>query len=143
MHKTILAIAFINVAFLTSQAFSANLTVNIDNITSNQGHIECALFDENHAKAFPTKPKQAILTQRQIVSQKNLICQFDGLNAGTYALSVYHDVNDSGDIDTNFIGIPNEPMGATNNPKGFFGPPSFSDAAIKLDKNQIVTVTLQ
>jgi uncharacterized protein (DUF2141 family) len=47
---------------------------------------------------------------------------------GTYAVSVLHDVNSNGDLDTNFLGIPKEPLGFSNGAKPKMGPPSF-DAA--------------
>jgi len=41
---------------------------------------------------------------------------------GKYAVSVFHDENSNGKLDTNFLGIPREGVGASNNAKGHFGP---------------------
>jgi outer membrane protein len=53
-----------------------------------------------------------------------------------YALLAYYDENDNGLIDRNFIGIPREPLGFSNNyqPKG---PPSYARAAFVLNEGQI------
>ena len=36
--------------------------------------------------------------------------------------------NDNGKMDTNFLGIPKEPVAISNNAKGKFGPPKYKDA---------------
>ncbi len=52
---------------------------------------------------------------------------------GEYALLVFHDQDDNGRVDRNFIGIPKEPLGFSNGyrPKG---PPSYQRAAFILDQ---------
>jgi len=47
---------------------------------------------------------------------------FPGVAPGRYAVSVFHDENSNGKMDTNFIGIPREGVGASNNAKGHLGP---------------------
>lgn len=53
---------------------------------------------------------------------------FKQLNKGIYAISSFYDKNDNGKMDTNFLGIPKEPIACSNNAKGSFGPPKFKDA---------------
>lgn len=50
------------------------------------------------------------------------------LPPGEYALSVYQDVDDDGKLARNFVGIPKEPAGLSNNVRPKFGPPKFRDA---------------
>lgn len=50
------------------------------------------------------------------------------LPAGEYALSVFQDVDDDGKLARNFIGIPKEPAGLSNNLRPKFGPPRWKDA---------------
>ena len=54
------------------------------------------------------------------------------LEPGQYAVSVYHDEDDDGELDSNFIGIPKEPAGLSNKPKARMGPPKYEDAAFDL-----------
>ena len=54
---------------------------------------------------------------------------------GKYAISIFHDVNDNEELDANFIGIPKEPYGFSNNPKSSFGPPGFDAAAFEFEKD--------
>jgi uncharacterized protein (DUF2141 family) len=53
---------------------------------------------------------------------------FNKVHAGTYGLSAFHDQNENGKLDTNFLGMPIEDYCASNNARGVFGPPSFDDA---------------
>jgi len=62
---------------------------------------------------------------------------------GTYAVTVYHDVNDNQKLDTNWIGIPKEPVAISNNAKGRLGPPKWKDASFELrEATQELTVNL-
>jgi len=63
------------------------------------------------------------------------------LPPGTYAVSVYEDLNENHKLDRNVIGIPREPVGVSNNPKGSFGPPRFSECAFSLG-NSAQTITI-
>lgn len=58
--------------------------------------------------------------------------QLPGISPGIYAVKVFHDVNDNGLLDTNWIGIPKEPYGFSNDAMGTFGPPSFVQASFKV-----------
>lgn len=46
----------------------------------------------------------------------------------TYALACFHEENKNGKLDTGLFGIPSEGTVASNQAKGFMGPPSFKDA---------------
>lgn len=52
---------------------------------------------------------------------------FDQLPSGSYALSVFHDENGNGRLDT-FLGMPREGFGFSRNPPIRFGPPRFGEA---------------
>lgn len=53
---------------------------------------------------------------------------------GAWALSVVHDENGNGRLDTR-LGIPREGFGFSNNPRIWFGPPSFESARFELAPN--------
>lgn len=56
----------------------------------------------------------------------------EGLPEGAYAVSLYHDENGNGRLDTNEMRIPIEPWGFSNDAIGLFGPASFEDARFTL-----------
>lgn len=65
------------------------------------------------------------------------------LPPATYAVSVYEDLNSNHKLDHNLIGIPREPVGASNNPSARFGPPHFDECSFHLlDTAQTITINL-
>jgi uncharacterized protein (DUF2141 family) len=66
---------------------------------------------------------------RSAVTNSHAVCEFLGVAPGTYAVSVFHDENSNGKLDTNFMGIPREGVGASNDAKGHLGPPKFDAAS--------------
>jgi uncharacterized protein (DUF2141 family) len=52
---------------------------------------------------------------------------------GTYAVSVIHDEDGDGKLDTSWLGIPREGVGVSMNAKGKAGPPKYKDAKFVLD----------
>lgn len=60
------------------------------------------------------------------------------LPPGEYALSIYYDENNNGTLDSNFIGIPKEPVAISNNVRPSFGPPKYEDAVFTLGAEPVV-----
>ncbi len=58
-------------------------------------------------------------------------CSLGHQAAGTYAIAVLHDEDGDGDMDRDFIGIPQEGYGFSSGARPGFGPPSFDDAAFE------------
>lgn len=56
---------------------------------------------------------------------------------GTYAVALYHDQNGNDELDTNFLGRPQEPYGFSNNARGTMGPPDFEEAAFTLSSDSL------
>ena len=56
---------------------------------------------------------------------------FSNLPPGTYAAKVMHDENDNGKLDTNFMGMPIEGYGFSNNPQ-LLRKPTFDEAKFDL-----------
>lgn len=101
--------------------------VEVGGMRNNNGQIICALYSS--ADGFPKKSEKAIAHVNSAISDKQAVCEFPGIAPGTYAVSVFHDENSNGKLDTNFMGIPREGVGASNDAKGHLGPPKFGAAA--------------
>ena len=70
-------------------------------------------------------------------------CDFEGIPPGTYARAVIHDEDMNGKLDTNWLGIPTEGYGFSNDATGVLGPPPFSAASFKYDgQNVDLTMSL-
>lgn len=63
---------------------------------------------------------------------------------GTYAVALYHDLDASGRLETNGLGIPVEPFGISNNPLIVLSPPDLEDAAFQVPEEGIsLRITLK
>ena len=58
--------------------------------------------------------------------------QVEAPDAGRYAIRLFHDRDDDGELDTDLLGIPSEPYGFSNNAPARFGPPDFEAAAFEI-----------
>ena len=118
--------------------FSAEATgvisVQINELKNNSGYVAVSLF--NNADAFPTNPEKAYRKLRSQIQNNVALVRFVDVPHGEYAVAVYHDENANGKLDTNFIGIPNEGLGSSNDAKGSFGPPKFADAKFTLKEDR-------
>ena len=93
------------------------------------GQVDCTIYSS--AAGFPTDPGKALRGVQTTIKDKKAVCDFSGLPAGHYAIGVMHDENSNGKVDTNFIGIPKEGVGASNDAKASMGPPKFEDASFE------------
>ena len=64
------------------------------------------------------------------------------LPAGNYGIFVGHDKNRDGEINTNFIGLPTEAVGVSQNKFGGFSKPDFEECEVKLNSNQTIKIEL-
>ncbi|MBL7848420.1 MAG: DUF2141 domain-containing protein [Cyclobacteriaceae bacterium] len=123
-----------------SQAILAQSKVEVvvDGIRDTVGTIHVALFKE--PGTFLKKP----LAGKSVKAKKGAaIVVFEGVNPGTYAISIIHDANRNGKLDANLFGIPKEGFGFSNNAMGKFGPPSFEKASIKIPATSTLRITLK
>lgn len=109
----------------TSAGAQAKLEVTVSKIKNQQGVIRVGLFstEENFLK-------KAIDGRVVKADNQSVAVVFENLKPGDYAVSVIHDENENGDLDSNFLGMPTEGFGFGNNAMGTFGPPSFEKAKI-------------
>ena len=109
-----------------------DLDSSVTGARNAKGKIRVALF--RGAQGFPDDASQAIHTQAADVDPQTSSAQvvIPGLPDGVYAVSVFHDENMNERLDKNFMGVPKEGYGASNNPKKKMGPPNFDEANFQL-----------
>jgi uncharacterized protein (DUF2141 family) len=105
------------------------IQVEISGLRRDKGAVLCALYSSSDG--FPKKSEKAIAHDKSAISEHKATCRFSGVAPGNYAVSVFHDENSNGKLDTNFMGIPREGVGASNNARGHFGPPKFDAASFQ------------
>jgi uncharacterized protein (DUF2141 family) len=128
----LLVVLLISPAWLaqSQQAAGGNMIhVEISGFHSDKGEAFCALFAPG--KAFPSDAKAAVVRIKAPISHGKATCEFTDVAPGRYAVSVFHDENSNQKLDTNFLGIPKEGVGASNDAKGRMGPPKFDAAAFQ------------
>ncbi|OYU44606.1 MAG: hypothetical protein CFE44_12045 [Burkholderiales bacterium PBB4] len=106
-------------------AKAADVIVKVTGTNSTVGQIRCGLFE--NSPAFPMDPSGA----KQVSLSADagaLVCKFSGVAPGTYAVSVGHDANGNKKVDTNFLGIPTEGWGVSNNVVPRLRAPRFDEA---------------
>ena len=103
------------------------IRAEIVGLRNNQGQVLCALFSS--AGDFPKRADKAVAQSTSVITDRHAVCEFPGVTPGTYAVSVFHDENSNGKLDSNLMGIPREGVGASNDAKGHLGPPKFDAAA--------------
>ena len=110
------------------------LVVNVENIKSLEGNLKFGVY--NNRDSFL---KSALTWGEKSIDTSTTTITFSGLKKGTYAISIFHDKNNNGKLDMNFIGIPVESYAFSNNTKGLFGPPSFYDCQFEVleDRHEI------
>jgi len=94
-------------------AQAGELTVTISDIRNAKGTIMVAVEKSDAGWNDQEKP---VAAQKIAASGKEVVLKFD-LPAGEYAVQVLHDENDNGKLDTNFMGMPVEGYGFSNNPQ--------------------------
>ena len=109
------------------------LYVEITGIQSTEGVIYVALWEdpENWLKAEP------LLGHEIPADAKAKQVAIRDLEPGVYALSVIHDENHNQEFDANFLGIPIEPFGFSNNVRKRFGPVSYEAASFTIEKDPV------
>lgn len=125
-----------SLAALSTSAIADDIKLKIENIESDEGHLVIRTFDATRADGFPLGEE---LREDRIKAQPGDIeFVIQGLDEGIYAIGVYHDKDDSGALETNMVGAPQEPVANTG--KKAFLKPKFDPSSFEL-KDGVVEVS--
>lgn len=107
----------------------ATLTVSVSLAGfSAGGDVGCALFAGPNG--FPMDASSATAIWQP--AQSAMTCRFEGLAPGVYAVAVSHDLNGNRKTDRNFVGMPKEAWGVSNNVRPSLRAPRFEEAAVRI-----------
>jgi len=107
-----------------------SVEMRIEGVSSPVGVIYVSLFIS--ANGFPDAPKSAYDSRSFPATIEPVVLTYTSIPAGRIAVSVFHDADGNKVLNTNFLGIPKEDYGFSQNARGRFGPPSFDTAAVSL-----------
>jgi uncharacterized protein (DUF2141 family) len=119
---------------------AAVVVVTLTGISDSQGQVACALFPSSIG--FPMEPAQA-MRQQQPAKPGAIEFRFEDVKPGTYAVSASHDRNSNGKTDRNFVGIPTEPWGVSQNARPKMRAPKFDEAAFAVAEGQTVRIEIR
>ena len=97
-----------------------------------EGNIFYGVYDDTDPSVFLELGEQRKVEAVEITSNPMRV-EIDSLPAGTYAISIFHDIDSDGKMDKNFIGYPKEPFGFSQNYKPMFRAPKFKEAQFYYD----------
>jgi len=135
---SLLAIVFLQSFCFGQESTGRDIRVVIKNLDNNDGKVFISLYDKE--KAFLEHP---IATDKLMITNQECQYTFKNVPSGIYAVSFFHDENDNDKMDSNFLGVPKEDYGCSNNARGVMGPPKWEDAKFEVkNKNILQTISL-
>ena len=124
----------------TSTLCAADLKLQLDGLKDDRGQFLIAVYQD--AGSF-LDSKKAVKETIVPVSEAKAGIVVAQLPVGTYAVAVVQDKNSNGKLDTNFLGIPREPFGISQNASAWFGPPSFEQSKFELTEGMQLNIKLR
>lgn len=116
-----------------------NLRITVTNIKVIKGDIQLGIF--NKEDTF-LKPGKEYRRYTQSVTSDSVVITLKAMKKDSYAISIYHDLNSDYTCNLNFLGIPTEPYGFSNNYKPIFSKPSFSNCRFNMRSDRAITIKL-
>lgn len=126
---------------ISTKPGEGKLTVTIQNLRNAKGAVLLTLY--NKGEGFPRSTDKAYKREKVTIQNGVATVVFDQLPPGKYAIAVMHDENNNLNMDFNFVGIPKEGFGFSNNARAPFGPPSFSKASFAHDGPQQIAIRMR
>jgi uncharacterized protein (DUF2141 family) len=117
------------------------LTVVVENVNQDGGNIGVLVF--NSTKGWPEDRFAALHDIVVPAHPGSITIKVPGLPEGDYAVAVAHDVNKNHKLDKNFLGVPKEQWGMSNNPHANIKAPSFATAKFSLTGDQEIHIKLR
>jgi uncharacterized protein (DUF2141 family) len=120
------------------------LMIEISGLKAATGDVYIAVYDSDDTWLSD----ETVLTKKVHIEDAldgDLVRTEVQLPLGEYAFSVFFDQDGDGELKTNFIGMPKEPIALSNNAMGKFGPPKFNAAVFNLGAEpmiQSITMTV-
>lgn len=134
-HFCILSLILCTIALF---AVDIETTIEVSKIKPKGGALFIAIFDSKEALK-KDKPIQGFILE----ADKETITTTISLPAGEYYVSAFQDTNNNEKLDTNFIGIPKEPVGISNY-SGSGIPGGFDKHKVLIDStNSMITIVMK
>jgi len=136
--------AFIVLTFFASFGWAAELEILFPDLKSQKGGVAVVVFPKSAEKTFPDGGGHVRELYEKLDGSSPFKMTIPDLPEDEYALAAYHDEDGDRKLARDWLGIPAEPFGFSNNPRIYFGAPSFRRSSFLMvpGKNQL-TVKLK
>ncbi len=122
-------VLFSTLWLVSTSTWASDLIVKVPGPKPAQGQIGCALFENSPAFPMDNSSAKQIWLAAEVTG---VTCKFNDLAPGIYAVSVGYDINGNKKVDTNFLGVPKEGWGVSNNVVPKLRAPTFSEAQFEV-----------
>ena len=139
MNTSLMLSCFLSITFLAGVAHAGELAVTITDIRAAEGTLLVSVVNSDAAWNNQAKP---VAATKVAATKGEMTLKFADLPDGQYAVQVMHDQNDNGKLDTNFVGIPSEGYGFSNNPN-VMRRAHFDEARFELVGNAAISIRLR
>ena len=132
-----LLILVLGSSFAMAEGLTGILIVEISGLKEASGNVYIAVYDSDSTWLGD----EMVLAQKVSIAdalEGDLVRTELLLPLGDYALSVFYDQDGDGKLNTNFIGMPKEPIALSNNAVAKFGPPQYDDAVFSLGAQPLI-----
>jgi len=139
MIKTVFLLWMFVFALMGMSAQKSTITLKVKGISEAKGIMNIAIFnsEEDYRSG-----ENFVLGEKIEVNSNEFTFISPEIPVGTYAIKVFQDVDSNGEFNKNWIGMPKEPFGFSNDAKGRMGPPSFEDASFSLEGDTELVINL-
>ena len=125
----------------SSVAAQNKVEAQITNVKNDKGVCRACLFA--NAASFRGETGEPFQCVAVRPAKGTAQASFTDIPDGTYALFVFHDENNNRKMDKNFLGIPKEGYGASNNQLPFASAPSFADNSFRVKGASLVKLNVR
>jgi uncharacterized protein (DUF2141 family) len=115
---------------------TGKIIVNISDFDNDEGVAKVHLF--KNSQDFPLESDKAIMRVVGKIHGGKARIVIENVPFGVYAFTVHHDENDNNKMDKNFLGLPGESYGFSNDLHPMISVPVFDEAEFKLNQPVIV-----
>lgn len=130
-----------SVAPFCQAALTKTLTVKVNHIRSDKGSVIYSLF--NSHEGYPSKGELSLKSGNAAIKDGQAIISFNDLPPGDYAVVLFHDEDSNSKLDTNFLGIPKEGYGFSNDARVTFGPPSYEKVKFTVSNDGEISIKMR
>ena len=113
------------------------LTIDAEGLKSSDGLVAVAVYKTTDGFL---KDEKACAGTFAMAKKGTTEIEIPDLPSGTYAVSIFHDKNGNKKLDTNFIGIPKEPVAFSKAKMKMFGPPKFKECSFLVNADMEISI---